>query len=471
MKGKKRNSLIKVIGIIFLLYVVVSWLVPAGSFTSGEYVEGTTQPVGIFDLAYYPVITLGTFIQYGIVFMCIGGLYGVINKTGVYNKLVEGVTKKFHKKEQLFLIITMVTIAIYASVTGLLLPLFVIFPFLVAIIVSLGYSKLTAIGATFGAMMAGQMGTTYGSNNSYLMNYLNLQVNYGIASKVALLILVTGILVFFVLRYAKKESNKKENVYIPLYDTKNKNERRSTLPLVIVGIVLGLLLTVSMFYWYYSFNIEFFNKLYENIIGVTVGKDYPIFKNILGITSPFGYWGSYEMAAILIFTSVLIGWLYSVKFDNIMKGFMEGVKEMFPVALYVTIANILFTVMLNNTEGNIAYTAIHWLGEARPNFSVIGTQILTIVSSLVYNDFNYLTGNIVANLTTIYTDTTVYPILGLIVQATYGLVMLVAPVSFLLMGALRYADLTFKEWIKYIWKYALIIFILIFILGKILVML
>ena len=53
-------------------------------------------------------------------------------------------------------------------------------------------------------------------------------------------------------------------------------------------------------------------------------------------------------------------------------------------------------------------------------------------------------------------DTNVIPVVALIFQAIYGLVMIIAPTSIFLLVGLSYFKVSYKEWFNYIWKYALL---------------
>ena len=50
------------------------------------------------------------------------------------------------------------------------LPLIVFVPFLISLILLLGYSKITAVFAIVGSMMIGIAGTTFGYTNTSLLN-------------------------------------------------------------------------------------------------------------------------------------------------------------------------------------------------------------------------------------------------------------------------------------------------------------
>jgi C4-dicarboxylate anaerobic carrier. len=49
-------------------------------------------------------------------------------------------------------------------------------------------------------------------------------------------------------------------------------------------------------------------------------------------------------------------------------------------------------------------------------------------------------------------------------QSTYGLASMFAPSSAILLIGLSYLGITYKEWMKYIWKFVLAMFIVILVL-------
>ena len=72
-------------------------------------------------------------------------------------------------------------------------------------------------------------------------------------------------------------------------------------------------------------------------------------------------------------------------------------------------------------------------------------------------------------VTTVVTDTTLYPILGVMTQAVYGLMMLVAPTSAVLVGVLSFLDIPYLQWLKHIWKLFVELLIVLVVLFLILV--
>ena len=451
----KKNDLFKAIGICFLAFMVLSWIIPTGSYSSGAYVKAATSTIGLTDLFYYPVITFGTFIQYGLVFLILGGFYGVVNKTGVYKKWIDAIVKKCSGKEKLFLILTICILALVSSLAGVPLALFAIIPLLIAIILSMGYSKMVAFVSTIGAVLVGNIGATYGMNTIGHVNYaLGISANSGIISRIILLVILVALLVLFVVRKAEKtkvDTKKQAKEDIPLLENSTAS-KKSYVPLIIIfGFLLALLL-VSMYNWNYTLGITLFDDVYQSLMKVSI-NNYPIIQNLFGDVSPLGYWDSYEMCGVLLVASLLIGWIYSLKLSDIIDSFKEGAKKMLKVAFYVTLANIIFTLMISASDSSILNTINNWLLSLSDGFNIAVTTLLSFVGSLFYNNFYYLNNISMTAIKLAYTDTAVYSVLGLIFQSIHSLVMLIIPTSFILVAGLSMLDISWKEWLKYIWKY------------------
>ena len=54
----KMKNLLKTLLVVFLVYVVLTWFIPTGYFSSGDYIKDAITPIGLFDIIRYPLITL-----------------------------------------------------------------------------------------------------------------------------------------------------------------------------------------------------------------------------------------------------------------------------------------------------------------------------------------------------------------------------------------------------------------------------
>ena len=465
----KKNSLIKAMVGIFLVFVVLSWIIPAGVFSQDGFAADGTAPVGLIDLIRYPIITFTSsiFALSSFVVLLVGGFYAVLNKTGVYGKLVEGLKKKFKGKEFTFVIISVSVFAILASLTGLTLPLFILVPFAVAVIMSLGYKKFAAFMSTIGAILVGNMASTYGFNiNGYLKYFLSVEMNTTILYRVIFLVVSIGILIFAIDKISSKDLTKKstrktakkaeskeevEEVVIPLYDG-IVDKKKSFVPMIIVVIIMMLISFVSMYNWSNGLGVELFNNIYDSINNFEI-NGYPIFKNLIGSVDPFGYWSNYELSVLLIIASLLIGWIYNLKFSEILESFISGAKKMLKVAIYMILANVIFLIMNSDSYGyNIYATIANFFLSMTDKFNVFTMSLTGLFGGAFYNDFPYMLNTLYSYLSTAYTE---FGVIGLILQYAHGLVMLVIPTSVMLVIGLTYLDIPYIEYLKKVWKYLL----------------
>ncbi len=488
MKKEKSSKygLLKVLGISFLVFAILSWIIPAGSYSSSTYTASTTSPVGLYGLFVDPLYSFGIFVQYIVVFLAIGGLYGILNKTGVYSKLVDGISNKFKSKKTLFLIITIIAFALLSSLVGSQIALFVFVPFVIAILMTLGYDKITSLAATVGSILVGIIGSTYGTAVVF-KSFFSMNSNNGILYKVVLFLIVVALYIFFILGKEKLNSKKEiveeakpkkgkkkveealekvaekvKKVEIPLYDG-NKEEKKNAVPLVIMFSLLAVIILMGMFNWYYTFEIEFFNKIYESIMSVEVGG-VAIFAKIFGELPQIGSFGNYDLAAVIIIATVLIGWVYGIKFNDFIDSYKDGAKKMLLPSIYVMFASIIFAVMVNSNT-NISSTIVNFLLGLTEKFNALVVTLVGLVSSYFFNDFPYMVNGIYGALSTY--DANLYPLISIILNGTYGLAMLILPVSITLIAGLKYMDVSYKEWFKYIWKFLLQVFVLIILFALI----
>lgn len=518
----KKNNLLKVLTISFLIFVVLSWVIPAGSLANGSFMKGDVAPLGILDLVSVPLSTFANYCGYGILILVIGGFYGVLEKTGILSRVVEKMSKKYENKKTLFTVLTIVMFTLLTSLTGNSYVLLVLVPLFAAVLLKLGYDKVSTLAATVGSILVGNMACTYGFNvNGYINYYLGIDnMNNQIVTKIILLVLLTVLLVMFVLKHnaktvkvektgketkeekkeevvvkvenketkkvskkapaaakkssstakkkstkkttASKKSGKKNTAAFAKKDDvkviKNKREK-SIWPLVIIWTFVVIFLLVATYNWRYSFNIEVFEELYESINSFTV-KDFPIFKNLIGAINPLGYWAVNEISMILVLASFLIGWIYSVKCSDIVEAFGNGAKKVVSTAFYVVLANVIVSALIAmQNSGNVFFTITDNVIGWTKDFNMFTTGLVSFIGGFFFNDMPYLVSSISATLTTKITDSTLYPLIGLVMQTMHGLAMMMLPTSVILVAGLSYFEVSFKDWMKYIWKFLIQIFV------------
>lgn len=505
----KRN-LLKAIGISFLIFVVLSWLIPVGTYTDGELKTSGIDAVGIFDLFSIPVSTFLVFILYTITFAVIGGLYGVMGKTGALDKLTDKLARKFEKKTGLFLVITVLFYVILSSVTGLVVPLFVLVPLSAMVLSKLGVKNVVALTSTVGAMLIGSAASTLGFNISgYTKNILSIDMTSQIIAKIVLLVILAVALILFIVKFSKinkeevKQASKKENVKVvkeekkdavkskktttkkttakkPVKKTTKTTKKttkamaiakpvkkvkvvkeRSIVPLIIILALMMIAAIIGMYNWYYSFGINFFNDLYDNIMGVKIG-DFAIFENLFSGISQMGYWGNTEFCILMIIAASLIAWIYHLSVNDFVESFIAGIKKMLPTAIYAGLASVILYVLYQasyNGTGTLVDTMFAKTFGLTDDFNVVTTAIASLYGSFFYNDLYYLLSSMSVYISSF--DASTLSIAGFLIQSVYAVGMLIFPTSVLLIAGLSFFDVSYKQWFKYIWKFVLLIFLII----------
>ena len=446
----KKNNLLKAIFIAFIFVVVLTWIIPNGTFTETEFTNNGTMPVGIINLFRLPIMTMQTFVQYTLVFLCIGALYGVLNKTGVYDNVVKSIAKKWKGKEKTLLIIISIAFALIGSLTGLSMVAFIVIPFVAAILLSAGYDKMSSMLATVGSLLVGEAASLFGFNSvGYIINIFNITMTHEIITRIILFVLLTGLYLFFVVKKSKIGTENADRS-IPLFSSDQENGR-SSMPFIITSIVFIIIVFIGSYNWYYGWNISLFNNLDSKISSIQI-HGYPILANILNGISALGYWGNYEIAVAIIIFTFLIGWLYNVKLSDILDGIKKGVKEILPVAFYATICNIIFSIMLANT-GTIYNTLLNYFAGIKDSFNIPVLSLISLTGSVFYNDFYYLlysAANVISSYEAVYHSVT-----GVLMSGIFGIMMMFLPTSIVLVAGLKYFNISYTEWLKNIWKYLL----------------
>lgn len=595
----KRN-LLKAIGISFLIFVILSWIIPVGTYTSGKLSTSGISPVGLGDLFNKPISAVVTFALYGVVFAVIGGFYGVVEETGALEKVVGKLSNSFEenstfeifkkvlkyllflsigaivafylvtvilhgfddlfkgnvivnglifgtiifgallvflsvlilstlfvKKENKFLVLTIVLFILLSSLTGLVVPLFVLVPLFAAALFKLNYDKVTVLAATIGSLLLGSVASTYGFNiTGYTKNLLSLDMNFQIVPKIIILVLLILLFSLWIVRNSKKVISKKtisEKANLNMSNSskiedkkevkkpaikKNtskkmpvkKNSTKKTTPrktksntkalavisdvlkvgdndhikgtAFIVLLVIMLIVTVlGMYNWYYSFNIDVFNSIHGAVIGVKI-KDFAIFEKLFSGISQFGYWSNIEFASLLIVTSMVIALIYKLSVNEYVESFIAGMKKWLPTAIYSTLASVILVILYQSLQsggGSIVNTICAKLFDLVDGFNPIVTGLASLIGSFFFNDLYYL-------LATMTSFVSGYKgvdlnVAGLVIQSVYGIAMMIFPTSVILISGLSLFDVSYKEWIKYIWKFILITLLIVFIVCSIVVLL
>lgn len=478
---KKKYGLFKVLIVLLLLVVVATYFIPNRS--------GEIQQIAIVDIFFNFIQSFYYFFDTALFILVVGGFYGVLNRIPVYRDIIRGIVNKIGEKSKLFVIIMTVVFALLSSLTGLNLILLLFVPFVVSVILLLGYDKLVALSATVGGILVGFIGGVFvtfkDSTNQYAVSYTTFDKMVGldklfnsstILPKVILLIVGIVLLVLCILNHIKNMSNddilqlsKNDSFYV---ESKEKSEKKSSKtkkkdpkkwPLIVLTILMTVLLVLGYLPWKDLFGIDVFTKFHTWLTGISVGK-YKVFTSLISnqITA-FGSWGelgSYLMAILLLcFNAWLLKMIYRVDFEDAMDGFVYGVKKMIIPAL---ISILAYSVLVSSYNNGFVETIITNAGKSFGD-NVVIHSLVTILGSILNVDLYYNVAGVFSNIVSSLTDKANLSVYAVMFQSLYGLVQLVGPTSILLIAGLCYLEIPYKTWLKYIWRFIVELLIAIFV--------
>jgi uncharacterized ion transporter superfamily protein YfcC len=449
----KNYSLLKIIGATFLLFVVLTWIIPTGSFSGSEFSKGDITPVGLYGLFKTPIYAFSILAQYFILILSVGGFYGVMNKTAVYQRIVDVCSKK---SKVVFLIISIITFALITSVFGETMMVFVLLPFFITVLLKQGNSKLVSLASTIGASLIGMIASISG-NLAIYKNYFNLEGNSTIIYNIIMLIVLVFLLVMYLIPKTKDKVKNSDN--IPLFVEEKKN-KKSIVPLSVIMIFTVVLLILGLFNWKYSFGIVVFDDLYTWISGIQLfGTD--IFGKIFGEILNIGSFNNYDISVILIIVSLISAWVYNIKFNDFIDSFISGAKEMIVPGIYLVLASIIFSNIVTSSGGNISITISNFVLGLFTNYNIFTGILSGILGSFFYNDYVYFLNGLYSKVS-LY-DGSDIPVILTVYQSIHGLMMMILPVSMSLVFGLKFLGISYKEWLKFMWKFLVQLFAIIII--------
>ena len=204
----KKHNASKVVLITILVFLLLTWILPAAYYSS-EYVDQGRVQMGLFDLFNYPLTSLSYFGYIAFFLILVGGFYGILYKIPAYRSFLDKIVGAFKGHEKWVLCVLTVLVAVLVSICGVQIGIALFIPFIVSLVLLMGYDKIVAAFVTVGSIAAGLIGCTYATANTSLL-FGALSVNekggYPIILRFGVLVVCLAILIVYMLLYIKHHS-------------------------------------------------------------------------------------------------------------------------------------------------------------------------------------------------------------------------------------------------------------------------
>jgi len=273
----KKHSLFKILGIILSLVIIASYFLVNRN--------DAMSYIGIVDVGMKFLQTLYYFFYVIVFLLAVGGFYGVLNKTSAYKKLLDNIAAKVKPLGKKFVFILIILISIISSFTGITFPLVIFIPFIVAIILVVGYDKLVAIATAIGSIIVGYIGGVFvsfvnpntGAVNTF-ETFVGLEVQFeNMFPKLLLLFAGIALLITFVNTYITGVEKKKikyelsDDAELMVNEVNKDYKNIKTWPVSVVLLGLFILIVLGLFPWNSLFGVTFFEEFHAVLIGLTIG--------------------------------------------------------------------------------------------------------------------------------------------------------------------------------------------------------
>ncbi|HEM2941318.1 TPA: YfcC family protein [Streptococcus suis] len=475
-KGFKLPSSYTILMLIIAFMAVMTWIIPAGQYQvdeAGRLVAGTYEkvaqnPQGIYDVFMAPVrAMLGhgateAAINVAFFIIMVGAFLGVVNETGALDVGIASIVKRFKGREKMLIYILMPLFALGGSTYGMGEETMAFFPLLVPVMMAVGFDSITGVAII---LLGSQIGCLASTVNPFATvvasDAAGVSVADGMIWRLVFFVVILLMGVLFVANYAEKVKNDptKSLVYkqreadmqhFNVTATQEVNAELSPAQKRVLWVfVLTFVLMICSFIPWEDLGVTIFTQFKDWLIGL------PFIGQVIGSsTAALGTWSFPEGAMLFGIAGIVVGLVYGMSEERLVKSFMFGAADIFSVALICAIARGIQVIM---NDGMITATILH-MGEE--GLQGLSSQVFIILTYLFYLPMSFLIPSssglagasmgIMAPLGEFVNVPASLVITAF--QAASGLLNLVAPTSGIVIGALALGRVEIGTWYKFVGK-------------------
>ena len=512
----KRFTIPHTFTIVFFIVVacaILTWVVPGGEFqrdTDGNVIEGTYHQVEsqpqtwqIFTAFFAGFQKASNIIVF---ILMIGGAFWILNETnavtrGIYSFL--DFTRKLQRFKpfekmgvnNLVIILIILLFSSFGAIFGMSEETLAFVAIFVPLAISMGYDSVTGVLMCYVAAHVGFAGALFNPFTIGIAQGLSeLQPFSGLGYRLICWLILTLIAIVFTLWYANRVKRHPEKSFMHEADSfwrdkvlqqQTQEHCRSThATWIVFGLVSALLLFLSIRFPFTDITLGD-HKSHMPIFpivaalftvwGVFAAKrsSQSYIMSLLFLTivmlvvGVLGYgWYVQEIAALFFAMGIAAGFAYGLRFDKIIRQFLEGCKDMLNAALIVGMAGGIIIIL---QDGHIVDTLLHGSSTAVAHS---GKEGALGGIYLIQNLLNLIipSGSAKAALT-IPMMAEWSDLMGVSRQLTVlafqfgdGFTNMITPTSGVLIGVLGVARIPYAKWFKFVWPLILGLILLGFIL-------
>jgi len=405
-----------------LVAAALTWVLPAGKYerredpatgrsvvVAGTYTRVEAQPVGLLGaVVAIPKGIVDAASVIALIFL-IGGSFTVIDRTGTFLRLVNGLVRRLKDRSLLVIPVASLAFALGGIMMQMQEELIAFVPVLLLLVRQLGFTAVTAVAMSLGAAA---VGAAFSPVNPFQViiaqKVAELPTGSGLGFRVAFLIPALGIWIAGTMYHARRNQMPPQ-----LSEADDRAQLHWRDVVVLFAIVVGF---GSYFYGAQKLGWEF-----------------------------------NELSALFFGVGIAAGLLAGLGISRTTDAFVEGVKSMALAALVVGFARAIYVVL---NEGVIVDTIVHGMftpvADLPPTFSALGMMVL---QSAMHVPVPSTSSQAVLTLPLLVP---LSDLIGLSRQVTVlayqygaGLCDLLTPTNGALMAMLAAAGVRYEDWFRF----------------------
>ncbi len=483
-------SAVTTLAIVTVLVWVVALFIPAGRYQldpDGSPMPGTYEQVpspltfwesvqqlvlapvnGIYGLLNFETDVVDTetvgrmFGQVGVIvfIMAIGAFISVSFHTRSLEVAVAQLANRLRSKGWLLITAVMVLFSVLGSTMGFSVETLGFYALFIPLMAALGYDRMTTAGMIILGALAGVMGATVNPFSiGVAAGEAGVSIGDGIVLRFLLWVLITGMCVGWVLRYANRVRRDPEASLVGWEDPEDETATDEAADDVEHGQVAATLTGTQK--WVLVITVAAFALMifavipWSSLFGSTTGPADYLYEHET-LTEPYWFelnWWFPQLAMLFIIASVIVGVVARMREKEIVRLIAVGASDMMGPALVVLLAGGV-SVIMNNTQtlATILNSMESLISDASAGvFSIITVIVNIPLAFLIPSSSGHAALAMpllapLADFAGVSRSTTITAwIMG------HGLTLMWSPTSVVLVGGLAIARVGYDKYLRFAW--------------------
>jgi len=448
MEKKKMPHTLIIVSLILILFIILTWIIPAGEFNRQEYngrqvvVPGTyhrvdPKPQGFMEFFTAPIKGMMSASQIIALVLLIGGAFGIVSKTGAINAGLAGVVESTRKNPAIkrFIIpIIMFLFSLAGASFGMAEEVMVFIMITIPLAIAMGYDSLTGVAIPFIGAASGFAGAF---SNPFTIGIAQgiseIPIFSGWEYRIVVWLVLTTAAIIFIMIYARRVEKNPERSLVYELDRKRDLTSYHSAEDLVLTLKRKLVLII------------FFSSIVMLIVGVNLWN-----------------WYINEIAGLFVAMGLITALVYQLNANKAVGAFLEGARDMMTAAFVIGLTRGMLIIA---TDGKIIDTILAGIAGTMDIFpKVVSVQMMFVFQGFM-NFFvpsgsgqAALTMPLMAPLADLIGITRQTAVLAF--QLGDGLFTNIFPTSGVTMGVLAIANIPYDKWIKFMLPLSVIFLIL-----------